>query len=96
LIRVYGISKESAASYVKTLGDASYATSKLTTAVLAMNDLWKTTEKLAQATERLSQAQWEYNKALKGTGVNISDAVASMQTEFANIIEGYSQAYVDN
>lgn len=89
----YGYTTEQAKAYTSTLAEAAYATSKLDLTVQAFGDLWKATEKINQSMTRLTQFQWEYQRALEGSGDSISDLTAKMLEEYKAQAEGYSAAY---
>ena len=89
----YGYTEEQAKTYINALGTAAYATSKFSTAVKTFGDFWKATEKINQSMQRLTNLQWEYNRALeKGEG-DISDLVNSMLSEYSIQATEYKNSY---
>lgn len=89
----YGISTEAAKEYINTLGDAAYATSSLETVVSKYGELWAATEKISQSTTRLTQLQWEYNRALQQSGKNIKELSDKIIAEHSLQFNEYQKGY---
>ena len=89
----YGYSYETAQNYIQVLGDAAYATSGLSTTVKTFGKLWKATEKINQSLSRLTQLEWEYERALEGRDGEIQNLVPKMLNEYDLQAAEYQKAY---
>ena len=98
LEKTYGYSKEKAEEYKNALIDATWATSSLSTTIKEFGELYKATKAIEKATQEITQAQWEYERALKGSG-NVEEATAKLIAGYQAKGAGQKGAYdasIDN
>ena len=89
----YGFLEEEAKEYVDTLASSAFATSKLVTTIEVFGNLWKATEKINQSMQRLTQLQWEYNRAINDSTGNIKNLTSDILAEYSLQGEQYAAAY---
>lgn len=89
----YGVSSEKAKAFVGALGEATYATTNLNTTLLTYGESWRVQQELAKTTERVTDLQWKYNKALSKSGDSLKTAATNLAAEYALQAQQYSQAY---
>jgi ABC-type transporter Mla subunit MlaD len=88
----YGYSTEAAKKFTQTIEIAAFATSSLTTTVEVFGELWRATERINQSVERMTQLQWEYDRALKNGG-DVSGLTQKMLDEYQLQAQNYATAY---
>jgi hypothetical protein len=88
----YGYSAKEAEKLTQAIEIAAFATSNLTTTVEVFGELWRATERINQSVERMTQLQWEYDRALKNGG-DVSGLTQKMLDEYQLQAQNYATAY---
>lgn len=89
----YGYSREEAEAYIKTLGEAAYATSNLYTTVEAFGEFYQANQRVEDSLRRISELQQEYNNALEDGQVITEKMLSSMAQEYSNLANNYEERY---
>lgn len=89
----YGYSEKEASNYIKTLGDAAYATSSLTTTIGAFGEFYQANQKVEDSLRRISDLQREYNNTLEDGQKITTEMLQAQAAEYENLAKRYEERY---
>jgi hypothetical protein len=77
---VYGLTREEADALIKEMIAAAQATSRLLTTIQIFGDFYQANEKVEKSLKKVSDLQWEYNRALESGSGNVKKLIKDQLT----------------
>ena len=91
LAEAIGLPTSETESFIQKLQQLTNAQSKLGSVVDTYGDLFKATNKVNDATRKLTQLQWEYSRAITQNNADLKDNIASQLDAYTQQAEGLSE-----